>query len=235
MKRVGSETVSVDGDQAERKFEKKIVVVNDGSFLGDSYYQPFQKFAPAGPTSLLETNPEEILCVVFTGGSDVHPSLYGEEVNRRTYANIARDNEDRKYFEIAKKHGIPMVGICRGSQFLCVMNGGRLVQHMDNHGGFHMIKTKDGKTLQVNSTHHQMAWPNEEAIPIAWSAPNRSPHYEGATGVKLTPDREYEAVLYPQTNSLGIQWHPEMLPDDSEGYLFAEELIADLLNKGSAA
>lgn len=52
--------------------------------------------------------------VVFTGGEDVHPSLYGDVLGKNTECNIERDKEEKKVFLEAKKLHIPMLGICRG-------------------------------------------------------------------------------------------------------------------------
>ena len=105
---------------------------------------------------MIET-PEDIALVVFTGGEDVYPELYGEEIGFRTYCSPSRDEYEVKMFEFAKKHNIPCAGICRGSQFLCVMAGGKLAQDITGHAGWdHEIATKDGRKLTCNSSHHQM-------------------------------------------------------------------------------
>src|SRR5438309_1359385 len=73
-------------------------------------------------------------------------------------------------FHRAKMIGKPMAGICRGSQFLNVMAGGRLCQHLDGHGSWHDMETSDGRSFEVSSTHHQMMLPPEGAKVIGWSA-----------------------------------------------------------------
>ncbi len=71
--------------------------------------------------------------VCFTGGEDVNPSLYGHEKHPTTYFSIFRDTKERSYFEKALDMGIPMVGICRGGQFLNVMSGGEMYQDVSTH------------------------------------------------------------------------------------------------------
>ncbi len=85
--------------------------------------------------AVLFADPGSIKLVCFTGGSDVSPELYGHR-NLESGCNKARDEKEVLIFEMAKKHGIPMTGICRGSQFLNVMCGGTMVQHLlASHGG----------------------------------------------------------------------------------------------------
>lgn len=97
--------------------------------------------------------------VVFTGGEDVDPSIYNEPRGKFTSSNLERDKIEKIVFDKAKKLKIPMLGICRGSQFLCVMNGGRLVQHQENPNSIHPIKTDKYGTIKITSTHHQAAFP----------------------------------------------------------------------------
>lgn len=212
------------------KHLKRVVVVNDGADLGCSYYTPFSDIAPAGLPELLFTNPEEVLCVLFTGGEDVDPSFYGCKKNRKTYSSIPRDEEEKIFFDKALQHRIPMVGICRGAQFLCVMSGGKLVQHVDGHScGAHTVNTLRG-VVTLTSTHHQMQLPPTNAKILAWAEPRLSQHYEGADrGDELNPPAEYEGVYYPNTRALGMQWHPEVMQKSSPGYLFTQSLISKLL------
>lgn len=154
--------------------------------------------------------PENVALVVFTGGHDVWPELYGENIGWNTYFNVERDLYEGRMFEQAQNHNIPCAGICRGAQFLCVKAGGKLVQDITGHGGAnHSIITNDGRILWCNSSHHQMQLPPENAVPLAWSHRKRSSHYLNGDGDKIQPDREYEVVYYPNINSLGIQYHPE--------------------------
>lgn len=166
----------------------------------------------------LENHPDLIL---FTGGADVNPDLYGENVGARTSLNKKRDEQENKiYYDFSN---VPKLGICRGSQFLTVMNGGKLVQHVDNHAnGNHSISVSSKKlytkgTFDITSTHHQMMNPfnldSDRFELIAWSKYFRSPNYLNGDNEQMeVPDGflEPEIVFYPQSRSLCIQGHPEM-------------------------
>lgn len=164
--------------------------------------------------------------LVFVGGADVTPSLYGEQkVNSQI--DFLRDKQEQQVYDFALACGIPMLGICRGSQFLHVMNGGKLWQDVTRHAigsdpGHAMIDVEDGHTLQASSYHHQMVreeWTDGEDAEahgfmlVAKTPDPRSEHYISDAG-KLCTDTvtEVEAYKYPKTQVFGIQGHPEWGP-----------------------
>jgi len=101
--------------------------------------------------------------IIFKGGADVNPELYGETLltAHGVYINKMMDTVDTQAFLHGLKHGKMMLGICRGAQFLTVMAGGRLIQDVDNHAlaGMHLITTHDHSVMPITSTHHQMMYP----------------------------------------------------------------------------
>lgn len=171
--------------------------------------------------------------IIFTGGEDVSPSWYDEEKHPRTYSSFKRDLREVEVFNYAKKNKIKMLGICRGSQFLTVMNGGKLIQDVNNHAfiGKHAIWAA-GKIISITSTHHQMMYPYnldpDEYELIGYSEPNRSTYYSTGSNMYdslkdiprhkdtfiLDIGKEPEIVYYTRTNSLCIQGHPESMLDD---------------------
>jgi len=175
--------------------------------------------------------PENVALVVFTGGHDVWPELYGENCGWNTYYSIQRDLYEGRMFEQAQKHGIPCAGICRGAQFLCVKAGGKLIQDITGHGGAnHKITTNDGRIIRCNSSHHQMQLPNAEAVPLAWSERPLSKHYLNGDGDHVEVDREYEVVYYPTIKSLGCQFHPEWsMTCPQDGIEYAQEVVREYL------
>ena len=204
---------------------KKVLVINDGAHLGSSYYTPFKEFGEYTNDLEMIGNPELVL-VVFTGGEDVDPSLYNEQKHHTTYSNLKRDEYEVAAFKKARKFNLPLAGICRGAQFLCVMAGGKLVQDVRNHSGYHGMRTEDGRLLEVNSTHHQMQIPPKDAKILAWAEPARSKTY-----FWNKPDKEFECVAYPNINALSMQYHPEVMSKKSDGFKYCLELTKKLLNK----
>lgn len=156
---------------------------------------------------------------VFTGGADVSPSLYGDAQHKYTGNDPHRDAIEKKAFEFFSSHGVPCVGICRGGQFLNVMSGGRMYQHVSNHTGDHVITdARTGETVYVSSTHHQMFLPSSDAILVASSTLGGTREwYEGEIFKKDVSDLDFEVVYYPATKCLCFQPHPEFSAPEYKG------------------
>ena len=155
--------------------------------------------------------PEEFALVVFTGGADVTPSVYGHETSKLVYNSEMRDYHEKHIFMTAIEFGIPMAGICRGMQWINCMAGGWMVQHLDSHNlcGNHHVDTYTGQGMKVNSLHHQMCMPPKDAFILAVSATKRSSRYIYNGKKKFDAPVEVEAAYYPNINAFGVQWHPE--------------------------
>lgn len=175
--------------------------------------------------------------VFFTGGSDVYPKLYGCKCHPTTFYDANRDAYEKQIFESINPEKQIAVGACRGSQFLCIMNGGVLVQNCDNHAiyGTHKITTIDGEEYDITSTHHQMqdpySLPENYYKIVAWA--NRSTRYEGFKlhTVELAK-REPEIVIYNVPDKpvcLAIQGHPEMMHLDSPIIEKLNQLVYSLI------
>jgi len=101
--------------------------------------------------------------VIFPGGADVNPNLYGEE-NRMSFIDNFRDSWEIEVFNECIDNNIKIFGICRGNQFINVMCGGKLYQHIDGHAGrIHGLCVINESNSAINSlkyskqhsTHHQ--------------------------------------------------------------------------------
>ena len=146
--------------------------------------------------------------IVFTGGADVSPLLYGEKAHFRTTSNGIRDHTEAFIVKQAFARGIPCVGICRGGQFLSVMNGDSLVQDVTHHYQPHDV-VYENKMYRVTSTHHQMMIGARGEV-IAWTS-DLSNHFEGGNGriIHMEDKKEPEVVWYDVTSCLCVQFHPE--------------------------
>lgn len=159
---------------------------------------------------------ENIDLIQFTGGEDVDPSYYKEAKHPRTYSNPRRDAAEAAVFN-EWKGKVPMAGICRGGQFLNVMNGGKMWQHVNNHaiGGTHDAFCHITETVYaVTSTHHQMMRPARHAkiLLTAELATTKETAEEVVEGLGI----DTEAVYYPDTMSLCFQPHPEYVSINHE-------------------
>lgn len=157
--------------------------------------------------------------IIFTGGEDVTPSLYGEERHRTTGCNPLRDKDEAQIFHSAVANAIPMAGICRGGQFLNVMNGGKMYQDVNHHaiGGVHPATIPGIGTVYVTSTHHQQMRVNHDVEHVVLMTANLSTRREHMSKVntiaiqqsELPLGNDMEAIYYPGTMSLCYQPHPE--------------------------
>ena len=155
--------------------------------------------------------------IVFTGGEDVDPTLYNEKKGKFTNSNPSRDIVEKLKFDSNMFSGIPKLGICRGAQFLTVMNGGKLIQHVKGHTNTsHNIQLYSGSILVLPSDHHQMMYPfdmdkNSYEL-IGWSERHLSTIYLDGDNKNMKlefPFYEPEIIYYNNTNSFCVQAHPE--------------------------
>lgn len=160
--------------------------------------------------------------IQFTGGSDVDPMLYGEPYHPATGSSPARDAKEANIFN-KYNWDIPMAGICRGGQFLNVMSGGRMWQHVDGHtvgGGHTMYDIVFGKEVLVSSTHHQMMDPTtaDNYLILATAGLTTFKQDGWGNSLKQLPDRsrDVEAVFFPETQCLSYQPHPEFFNEHHE-------------------
>lgn len=180
----------------------------------------------------LTHNPEEADIAMFTGGEDVDPATYKEPVGSRT-SYSSRDKNEILEYEFFKELGIPMIGICRGHQLFAAMEGGRLIQHATGHAGNHhdVLFEHHGKTLPITSAHHQMVDPTRlkpgwEIIGISDRILSNT--YLGGDDQEIHGvDTEIECMYIPEAQALGIQGHPEWMPEDCETVRFWRELIKE--------
>lgn len=182
------------------------------------------------------TSIEDAALVVFTGGADVTPSLYGQHQYNKTSNNLRRDLREMLVFSTALKEKVPMVGICRGGQFLNVMCGGSLWQDVDGHLGSHeAIDTGTGEVIPVSSTHHQMMISNSRGKPVnvlltalkstrKTKCKKLTQEKGDITLFNIKPD--IEALFYPNEKVLCFQPHPEY-----PGFAPCTTLFFDYVNK----
>lgn len=180
------------------------------------------------------TNKEEADLICFTGGEDVSPFLYNELPHPHTYAYAQRDEEEKVIYEWAISNDIPCVGICRGGQFLNVMNGGKMFQHVSKHTWAHDITVMDEEcpvnVFYASSTHHQMMRPGpaSDVLGVAFQDGFKEHVNEEGKVVRVEEDVDTEIVFYPNTKSLCFQPHPE---HNDSYYNDMRQVFAWMINK----
>ena len=180
---------------------------------------------------------EALMCdgILFTGGSDVSPSLYGEEKDIKCgKTNPKRDKIEKEIFLNFYKTDKPIFAICRGMQFVNVCLGGKTYQditdiqkykHKDNiklFNNYHEVNVeKDcflfklwGKEkVTVNSTHHQA---------VKTLGENLKANAISTDGFI----ESYKSTVHPFC--MGVQWHPEHIFRKD---MLQRKLIEEFVNK----
>ena len=190
---------------------KKVFIVGGGQ---GGYSVMFKELGYHEITDITKAN-----LVCFTGGADVSPNIYGDSEHRTTSTNPFRDAEEAKLFQYCVGAGKNMVGICRGGQFLNVMSGGRMYQHVSGHTRSHwMTDARTGQDVYVSSTHHQMMMPSSDAILVATSHEGSYREwFDGDVPMKDVSSSDIEVVMYPEHRALCFQPHPEFAGKHYEG------------------
>jgi len=173
---------------------------------------------------------------LFSGGADIHPGAYGEEVLPQCGGIVPeRDRIELPLMAAALRSGKPVLGICRGFQVMNVALGGTLYQDIPTQLPQSKIQHDQEKIpgqslaeathtvnlirstplaqltgremLEVNSMHHQGV----------------KKLGEGLCAMATANDGIVEAMYLPQLPfAWAVQWHPEWLgmQDDPSAQLF---------------
>ncbi|MBR4468540.1 MAG: gamma-glutamyl-gamma-aminobutyrate hydrolase family protein [Bacteroidales bacterium] len=155
---------------------------------------------------------------LFTGGQDVAPELYGtKDATGAVVPSAERDKLETLLLSKALQADKPILGICRGLQFINAFLGGTLWQDLPSQHPSDIVHRQDkpyvnpthkvslsgdlrtllGKdTLEVNTLHHQAIKDlGKDLIPMAES-----------------PDGLIEAVkMVGKRFVCAVQWHPEYM------------------------
>ena len=160
-------------------------------------------------------NPKDIDLVLFTGGEDVNPAHYNENIGKYTHINSNRDKKEIDTFYRFKGKSF-LLGICRGNQLLTILSGGKLIQHVEGHCRDHSMVLNNSLKYNITSSHHQMIYPfnlNEKDYElIAYSEYFQSNTYLNGDNEEIELSNNFlepEIVYYKKTNALCIQGHPE--------------------------
>ncbi len=191
--------------------------------LVSAYYEDYYPFdaLPGIDDMIATSDPSELKkgdILLVWGGADIPPKYYnkGRSSMSGAYGKpSSRDQVEWNMIQAAIRVGIPIIGVCRGGQMLCAAAGGYLIQHVNGHGGYHGVTTREGDIINVNSIHHQMMMPGDKPhILLGHTTNPRSTEYydvdENGNDVVLAQvDMEREYIYFPEVKGHAIQWHPE--------------------------
>lgn len=182
--------------------------------------------------------------LILSGGHDVDPHLYGEEIDQKSGATWPdRDQFDIALLKATEGANKPVLGICRGAQIINVAHGGSMWQDLSLRPGHtlkhmqatrpdvgtHLVKIKSGTNLEkimgqsslmTNSFHHQVI---KEVAPDLVEAATAS---DGVT----------EALESDDGQVIAVQWHPEeMHANPAPEAAIMNRLFKNLIERASEA
>jgi gamma-glutamyl-gamma-aminobutyrate hydrolase PuuD len=181
------------------------------------------------PGAAYEETLDAVDGLVFSGGSDLDPELYGEDAHPETDGWVReRDDFELGLMQAALARDLPLLAICRGSQVLNVALGGDLEQHVPDRVGTELHREVPG----VFSEHDVAVVDGTRLASILGDRHDvKSHHHQGfgslGSGLReaaSASDGTLEAVEDPSRRfTLGVLWHPEAGEDRA---LF-EALVAE--------
>jgi putative glutamine amidotransferase len=153
--------------------------------------------------------------VIFSGGGDLDPALYGAEPHAETDPpGVERDRAELRLIQAALARDMPVLAVCRGSQLLNVAHGGDLVQHLPDMVGHDRHKHVPG----AFSDHDVTVAPDSRLGELLGEhAPVKSHHHQGygriGDGLRAVAWAEDGLVEGLEDSgkrfALGVLWHPE--------------------------
>lgn len=195
---------------------------NIGNSSSNNYIRAIKEFGgiprPLYP-GISEDTYADIDGLLLTGGPDIDPSYYGEEVHETTEIEPDRDELELLLFKRSMEKDLPVFGICRGIQVMNVAIGSSLYQDIPSQftdhlthkilenedDSWHDIKMQPGSLIsqitcdrvaEVNSRHHQ-------ALKVIG---------EGFVVTAQSKDGIIEAIENPSKQFvIGVQYHPERM------------------------
>lgn len=152
--------------------------------------------------------------LVLAGGVDIDPALYGADRDPHTEApRPDRDAGEQALLRAALAVDLPLLGVCRGMQLMCVTAGGRLIQDLPGAIGSQRHRAGQG----VYTEHGVRTVPGTRLAGLLGPAASvPSYHHQGIAdpgSLKVSAhadDGTIEGVEVPGAAfAVGVLWHPE--------------------------
>jgi putative glutamine amidotransferase len=181
--------------------------------------------------------------IVFTGGYDVEPERYGLHLSAAEKENLHVESipqrDEMEWLLAAKsfEQDLPVLGICRGMQFLNIFLGGTLITDIQSASpnfldhrkaqnsptnassfhpvyavsGSHLLDITEAATAIVTSRHHQAVDKLGRGLRVSATSPD---------GIVEAAEGE---------NILLVQWHPERMLAEGRDNAYSQNLLKGFL------
>ncbi len=174
--------------------------------------------------------------ILFTGGQDVQPHLYNEKtINNSVICCPMRDSMELKVLSYAMEQEKPILGICRGLQFINVALGGTLYQDLPAE---HPSLTRHLQTPPYSDSIHEVTLCKDEPLSFLIKKEKikvNSLHHQAIKelaptlkSMAISEDGLIESVYLPDYSFLwAVQWHPEFSYKEDR---FSKEIFKSFTN-----
>jgi len=187
---------------------------------------------------LIPTIVDHLDGILFTGGDDLDPALYGQTRHEKAVPI----DPVRQQFELAllaevERRRLPTLGICLGCQLMNVYRGGTLHQFLPDVPRPQPI---EHRRLDRKLPRHEVRLEADSAIAraigrstvLANTYHKQAPARPGR-GLRITgrsPDGIIEAMEDPTLPMfVAVQWHPERLHDEPDHLALFQMLVREAL------
>lgn len=169
---------------------------------------------------ILDENEFEV--IILTGGGSLPTQFYNEIHGDIWQAN--RDKLEWKLMEYSVEKGIPVLGICRGMEYMNAYLGGKITKLTKLNknrsiGEEHIIILGDGVEIYVNNYHNDGIYSKDLAKEFKT--------------IGLDKENDIVEAFYSKESKwLGLQWHPERLMKDYFSKMKCTRLIEEFTRSG---
>lgn len=174
--------------------------------------------------------------MLFSGGDDMDPAAYGEDWHPQAVKiDPLRERFERALIAEAERRGMPILGICLGSQLINLHRGGSMHQFLPDLSRDNPVEHRNAGRdwtgrhtvrLHPESTYAQAAGKPE----IIVNTSHKQSINKVGRGLRVLAtaiDGVIEGIEDPSLPILiGVQWHAERIIDQPEQLWLFQRLIA---------
>jgi putative glutamine amidotransferase len=172
--------------------------------------------------------------LLLTGGGDVDPSAYGAQPENAADVDREADAFELALIAAARERALPTLAICRGAQLLAVAHGGRLAQRLPEVDGHRELAGLAPEAI-LAARHEVRLVPGTRVHRALGDGPlavNTIHHHgiadAGELEVTASAGGDVIEAVEPRADwpCVGVQWHPEKMPEPEQRGLFAQLMEA---------
>ncbi len=173
--------------------------------------------------------PDFVQGILFTGGGDIDPLLFGEEpILQNGEISPLRDAYELHLCKEALQRALPLLGVCRGMQIMNIATGGSIYQDI----GVQTHSTlKHNQQAPRSYATHSIQIQQDSLLAALWQTKSivvNSVHHQAVSKLGAgfmisakSTDALTEAIENPEYDFVvGVQWHPEAMQTKEQMALF---------------